>query len=100
MVLVPEADTDPEVEPPLDDPLTFEAPTDKTAVPETLKKAIWMPLIYETPAPAIIASLALLNQTVAKPRAARLRLPVLAVPARRRVRPDPCVIVIAEALSL
>lgn len=47
----------------------------------------------------MIASVALLNQTVAMPRAASVRLPVFVVPAWRSVV-TPAVIVIAAALSL
>jgi hypothetical protein len=47
----------------------------------------------------MIASVALLNHTVAMPRAASVRFPVFAVPACRSVE-TPAVIVIAEPLSL
>lgn len=54
----------------------------------------------ETPAPLTMASAVPLYQMVAKPRAASARLPVLADPPRRRIRPGPCVIAIPDALSL
>lgn len=41
-----------------------------------------------------------MNQMVAIPRAASVRLPVVAVPAERRVKPLPCVRVTDEALLL
>ncbi len=54
---------------------------------------------HVTPAPLMTASVAELNHTVAMPRAASVRFPVLVVPARRSVV-TPAVIVTDDAESL
>ena len=51
-----------------------------------------------TPPPETMNVFAATQKTVARPRWAKVRLPVVAVPTRYMVTPEPCVIVWLDAL--